>query len=147
MGRAQTPRPCAGDWSPGLSPDVVNRDHGGNVMRKLNPGDVVRKLARIEVAPRSRRWKKRATAKLLKDIEAVRHGSLLNAKSGIVCTKRRYPGFTQAVAALMDTWRSSSAHRREKNVYKCPFCKGWHLTSFTHEHTTGVSTNEPETAE
>lgn len=101
-------------------------------MRRLTPGDITRKLARIEHSERSRRWRKRARAQLLKDVGAVPVPGTANldVPTGRVCVKRRYPTFTTAFQALIDTWnRPNRVKRREKRVHPCPYCNGWHLTS------------------
>jgi hypothetical protein len=52
------------------------------------------------------------------------------------CTKRRYPDRIAALMALASAQRRQehpsyavAGKRRETRVYRCPNCKGWHLTS------------------
>lgn len=104
-------------------------------MRRLSPGDVTRKLAQIERSGRSRRWKRRARAQLLKDVgaTAVPGTDHLDMPNGRICAKRRFPTFTTAFQALTDTWKSPNPKRHEKRVYPCDHCAGWHLTSRPYE--------------
>ncbi len=49
----------------------------------------------------------------------------------MTCRKIRYPDKVAALMALVRT-RSKRRARRpkdEQRVYRCPVCKGWHLTS------------------
>lgn len=48
------------------------------------------------------------------------------------CTKRRYRDRIAALLALASTQSTTGATRRakdERRIYRCPDCKGWHLTS------------------
>ena len=102
-------------------------------MRHLSPGDVTRKLAQIDKSKRGRKWRKRAKAHLLADVKAepvaagLEHYRLPGGAR--VCGKRRFPNFTTAMEALIETWQSPNPKRHEKRVHPCPHCKGWHLTS------------------
>jgi len=100
-------------------------------MRRLSPGDITRRLAQIEHSGRSRRWKRRAKAQLLKDVgaEQVPNTDHYQTPTGRICAKRRYPTFSTAYQALIDTWNSPSPRRQEKRVHPCIHCNGWHLTS------------------
>lgn len=104
-------------------------------MRRLDPGDITRKLAQIDRSARSRRWKRRARAKLLRDVGArpVPGTDHLITDTGRVCAKRRFPTFSTAYQALIDTWKSPNPRRHEKRVHPCHHCKGWHLTSKLYE--------------
>lgn len=117
-------------------------------MRQLSPGDAARKLAQIEQSGRSRRWKKRARANLIKDIKAtpVPGTDHLDVPNGRICAKRRYPCFSHAFQALIDTWRSPNPARHEKRVYPCSYCAGWHMTSrdFHEDHDNGRSEEKPD---
>lgn len=43
--------------------------------------------------------------------------------------KARYKDELDAKIALASTQRSRTKSHQESRVYKCPFCRGWHLTS------------------
>ena len=44
--------------------------------------------------------------------------------------KVRYADRLEALIALADTTRpAANAKRTEKRIYRCPKCRGWHLTS------------------
>ncbi len=43
--------------------------------------------------------------------------------------KVRYRTEVDAMLALMSTTSSNKAKRQETRQYRCPSCKGWHLTS------------------
>lgn len=45
------------------------------------------------------------------------------------CSKVRYRDRIAALLALASTGRSDKAKRQERRAYRCPDCKGWHLTS------------------
>lgn len=45
------------------------------------------------------------------------------------CAKTRYRDRIGALIALASTQRAQSSKRAESSVYRCPNCKGWHLTS------------------
>lgn len=42
--------------------------------------------------------------------------------------KVRYRDELAAMMALASTQRSTSGRREERRHYRCPMCKGWHLT-------------------
>ena len=51
------------------------------------------------------------------------------------CTKRRYPDRIAALMALANVQRQQehpnyavARKRQEARIYRCPNCKGWHLT-------------------
>jgi hypothetical protein len=51
----------------------------------------------------------------------------------VTCSKIRYRDRIAALLALASTGRADQ--RREKNevrAYRCPDCRGWHLTSQRH---------------
>lgn len=47
------------------------------------------------------------------------------------CRKRRYRDRIAALLALAATGRRKHARnpKQETRIYRCPACKGWHLTS------------------
>lgn len=45
------------------------------------------------------------------------------------CRKIRYRDRLGALMALASTQRARSSGREERRAYRCPDCKGWHLTS------------------
>lgn len=45
------------------------------------------------------------------------------------CTKVRYRTKLDAMIALASTQRSQETKREERRFYRCPDCRGWHLTS------------------
>lgn len=49
------------------------------------------------------------------------------------CTKHRHQTRVDALIALADIQRKDSPRRpkTENRAYRCPNCKGWHLTSKT----------------
>lgn len=100
-------------------------------MRRLSPGDAARKLALIETQPRSRRWKRRAKAHLLDDVNATlsASGAYWTTPTGTVCRKRRFTTFTSAIEGLVEALNSPNPHRRERRVYHCKRCSSWHITS------------------
>jgi len=49
------------------------------------------------------------------------------------CKKRGYKTRVDALLALVSTQRSKSNNREEKDVYQCPYCRRWHLTSIGGE--------------
>ena len=51
------------------------------------------------------------------------------------CGKVRYRDELAAMLALGSTRRSRSKKRAEVRAYRCPTCKGWHLTSTPQEQT------------
>jgi hypothetical protein len=49
----------------------------------------------------------------------------------VTCTKVRYRDRIAALLALASTAskKHTAREKTEKRVYRCPRCKGWHLTS------------------
>lgn len=50
----------------------------------------------------------------------------------MTCRKRRYPTRVDAMIALADIDRRAAQgneNRDEIRAYRCPRCKGWHVTS------------------
>jgi hypothetical protein len=49
----------------------------------------------------------------------------------IECEKRRYPDQISANWTLLNIWAKGQRDRpkMERRVYRCPKCKGYHLTS------------------
>jgi hypothetical protein len=49
----------------------------------------------------------------------------------IKCAKRRYNDEKEAKEALAEikARKSKIRHRKERRLYECPSCKGYHLTS------------------
>lgn len=48
----------------------------------------------------------------------------------MICQKVRYRDHLAAKIALASTFRPDKpARRNEVRAYRCPVCKGWHLTS------------------
>ena len=45
------------------------------------------------------------------------------------CRKRRYRDRIAALLALAGTGRRKRTRKQETRAYRCPACKGWHLTS------------------
>lgn len=52
----------------------------------------------------------------------------------MTCPKRRYPSALDARIAL--SLMREGAKRREARAYRCPECKGWHLTSLRERKAT-----------
>ena len=47
----------------------------------------------------------------------------------MTCAKVRYRDRIAAVLALESTRRGGKPKRAEQRAYRCPACRGWHLTS------------------
>lgn len=47
----------------------------------------------------------------------------------IVCTKRRFRDRIAATMALANISRQPRQGKNPERCYRCPNCKGWHLTS------------------
>lgn len=43
--------------------------------------------------------------------------------------KQRYYDQLEAMIALQSTFQTDKGKRQERRFYRCPFCRGWHLTS------------------
>lgn len=107
-------------------------------MRKLSGGDIDARLARIDKARhRSRRWRRNARAKLLRDqgaqpkvgVSGVVGYIFDDGERGAVCSKHRYWSRADAEHALAVTQASDDPWRNETRVYACRYCRGHHLTS------------------
>lgn len=53
---------------------------------------------------------------------------------GQACAKRRFRDEVGAMFALATHYSGSSRPKDEKRVYRCPTCRGWHLTSQEARH-------------
>lgn len=47
----------------------------------------------------------------------------------MTCAKRRYRDRVAALMALVSIDKADKHGHDEQRAYKCPHCKGWHLTS------------------
>lgn len=95
-----------------------------------------RSRGRIAVADRSAEWKRRAMRHLIRQSGAVEHyaGSRMIGyrmpRGDISCLKLRFSNEAAAMKNLEDCMSLSDVdRRRERRAYRCPECKGWHLTS------------------
>jgi hypothetical protein len=53
----------------------------------------------------------------------------------VSCTKRRYRSEIDAMIALSNAGnRHDGRAKTESRAYRCPDCKGWHLTSKSRGH-------------
>ncbi len=95
-----------------------------------------RSRGRIAVSRRSAKWKRRALKQLVRESGAVEHyaGNRMIGyrlpRGDVSCLKLRFSTELAASRNLDDCLSLSSVERRnERRAYRCPECKGWHLTS------------------
>lgn len=58
-------------------------------------------------------------------------------------SKRRHPDESVARASAMDALSQPNTHRIKLYVYKCPECRGWHLTRSKHRNGVRVTATDP----
>lgn len=55
-------------------------------------------------------------------------------QAGAICVfgkqiKIRWDSEEEAIQSLKEAKATKDKHRKEKRIYECPWCGGWHLTS------------------
>lgn len=110
----------------------------------MMPSEFRRKRDRIEgeCIRRSKGWRKRALAQLVKEARGEvllsNHKAIGHRLGGghIVCVKQRYTTEAGAVNAINEIAREPDGRQKPIRAFSCHRCGGWHLTKqpkYTHD--------------